>query len=45
MSSLLDRRDAEAVARGALFAMQKLPISMTVKEAVREIQMFQRQFQ
>jgi hypothetical protein len=43
-SALIDRKDAEAVAHGSLFAMKNLPISMTVGEAVREIQKFQEQY-
>jgi hypothetical protein len=43
-SSLIDRKDAEAVAHGSLFAMKSLPIRMTIGEAVREIQKFQEQY-
>jgi len=43
-SALIDRRDAEAVAQGALFAMKQLPDTTSVGEAVREIQKFQARF-
>jgi hypothetical protein len=43
-SALIDKKDAEAVSRGAFFALKKLPMTMTVKDAMREIQKFQEQY-
>lgn len=40
----LHRKEAEALAYGAFWAMKNLPIETTVGDAVKEIQKFQRQY-